>query len=69
MNTRLEGGENNKENGVKCRVTDAKGKTEVLDADICLLSIGRRPYTKGLDLEKAGLSVNKFGRVDINKTW
>ena len=45
------------------------GKTETLDADVCLLSIGRRPFTKGLGLEHAGLETNKFGRIDINKTW
>lgn len=69
MNTRLEGGTNNRENGVVCNVTDKNGKTEALDADICLLSIGRKPYTSGLGLEHAGLETNKFGRIDINKTW
>jgi len=44
----LKGGENNKANGVKCNVKNAKGELETLEADICLLSIGRRPYTKGL---------------------
>ena len=68
MNSRLEGGTNNRENGVQCRVSK-DGKTETLDADVCLLSIGRRPYTAGLGLEHAGLETNKFGRIDINKTW
>lgn len=36
-----------------------------MEADVVLLSIGRRPYTGGLDLEKAGLSANKFGKIDI----
>lgn len=47
MNTRLEGGTNNKEKGVICRLGDKNGVEEV-HADICLLSIGRRPFTKGL---------------------
>ena len=34
-----------------------------------LLSIGRKPYTDGLQLEKAGLETNKFGRVDIDAHW
>lgn len=31
-----------------------------------LISTGRRAYTAGLNLEKVGLSTDKFGRVDIN---
>jgi dihydrolipoamide dehydrogenase len=68
MNTRLEGGVNNKEKGVTVNLGSEKG-TEQMEADVVLLSIGRRPYTAGLDLEKAGLSANKFGKVDINKSW
>lgn len=68
MNTRLEGGTNNKEKGVTVKLGSEKG-TEEMEADVVLLSIGRKPYTAGLDLEKAGLSANKFGKIDINKTW
>jgi dihydrolipoamide dehydrogenase len=67
-NTRFISGVNNKENGVKCIVEGAKGQKEI-EADVVLLSIGRRPYTSGLQLEKAGLGVNERGMVDINKTW
>jgi len=68
MNTKLEGGVNNKEKGVVVNLGTAKG-TESMEADVVLLSIGRRPYTAGLDLEKAGLSANKFGKIDINNHW
>ena len=68
MNSRLESGTNNKENGVKVKITTAKGEEE-LEADVVLLSIGRKPYTAGLDLEKAGLESNKFGKIEINKSW
>ncbi len=68
MNTKLEGGINNKEKGVVVNLGTAKG-TEQMEADIVLLSIGRKPYTGGLDLEKAGLSANKYGRIEINKHW
>jgi len=40
-----------------------------LEADVVLLSIGRKPYTKGLDVGKAGLELNQRGQVPINKTW
>jgi len=68
MNSRLDGGVNNKENGVKVNVSNDKGTT-TLDSDVVLLSIGRRPFTGGLQLEKAGLETNKFGKIEINNTW
>lgn len=38
----------------------------VLEGDYCLLAIGRRPYTDGLQLEKAGLSTDERGRVAVD---
>src|SRR5688572_313966 len=44
--------------GVKLTVEPAKGGTaETIEADMVLVSIGRRPNTEGLDLEKAGIKV------------
>lgn len=40
-----------------------------MTAEVVLLSIGRRPFTGGLALEKAGLETNERGQVAINKTW
>lgn len=41
---------------VKVSMTNKSGEqTTVLDADYCLIFIGRRPYTDGLELEKAGV--------------
>ena len=68
VNSRLASGTNNKEKGVQCVIETPKGK-ETLDADVCLLSIGRRPFTGGLQVEKAGLELNKWGKIDINSTW
>jgi len=44
----------------------AGGAAETLDADVVLVSIGRRPNTEGLALERAGLGVNKRGQIEIN---
>ena len=68
VNTRLASGTNNKEKGVNVVLDGPKGQEE-MTADVVLLSIGRRPFTEGLQLEKAGLSANERGQVDINKTW
>lgn len=37
-----------------------------LKADYCLVAIGRRAYTEGLNLENAGLSTNDRGQVEVN---
>ena len=39
----------------------ASGETELIEADYVLVSIGRRPVTKGLGLETVGLEVDKRG--------
>jgi dihydrolipoamide dehydrogenase len=42
------------------------GSPETLEAETVLLSIGRRPYTTGLGLEKAGVKVDNRGRVEVD---
>jgi len=43
----------------------AGGAPETLTADAVLISIGRRPNTDGLALDKAGLTVNAKGQIEI----
>ncbi len=38
-----------------------------LKADYCLVAIGRRPYTEGLNLAKAGLKTDERGFVPVNE--
>ena len=44
------------------------GQEEVkkIDADYCLVAIGRRPYTDGLHAEAAGVLVDEKGRIDVD---
>jgi dihydrolipoamide dehydrogenase len=44
----------------------AGGAAETLEADAVLVSIGRRPNTDGLALERAGLTTNKRGQIEIH---
>ena len=44
----------------------AGGAAETIEADVVLVSIGRRPNTDGLDLDKAGLAVNKNGQIETD---
>lgn len=47
--------------GNRVKYTDKKGKTDYLEADLVLMSVGRRPYVKGLD--GTGLDVSPRGVV------
>jgi dihydrolipoamide dehydrogenase len=42
------------------------GAVETIEADVVLVSIGRRPNTDGLGLEAAGIQVNKKGQIDVD---
>ena len=44
----------------------AGGDAETLEADVVLVSIGRRPNTDGLALDKAGLTVNARGQIETD---
>ena len=44
----------------------AGGASETLEADCVLVSIGRRPNTEGLALDKAGLATNARGQIEID---
>jgi len=70
LNTGMNGGVNNKEKGVVVELEDKKsGAKSNMEADVVLLSIGRKAFTDGLQLEKAGLQTVERGKVPINKTW
>ncbi|MGQ9862889.1 MAG: dihydrolipoyl dehydrogenase [Bacteroidia bacterium] len=41
-------------------------EVEKLEADYILVAVGRRPYTQGMELEKAGLSTNAQGQIPVD---
>lgn len=45
---------------------DSKGEKVEFKGDYCLVSVGRKPYTEGLGLEKAGVQLDERGRVAVN---
>ena len=57
-----------KDNIVTVTAEDSKGNTVTFDGDYCLVSVGRKPYTEGLDLEKVGIIVNERGQISVNDT-
>ena len=52
---------------VTLKAEDPTGKVIEFKGDYCLVSIGRKPYTDGLDLDKIGLKTNDLGQVDVNE--
>jgi len=45
---------------------DKKGNPVEFKGDYCLVSVGRRPYTDGLALDKAGVKMTEKGQVEVN---
>ena len=43
-----------------------KGEQMVLTGDYCLVSVGRKPYTDGLNLEAAGLKTDSRGKIEVD---
>ncbi len=53
--------------GVNLTLESVKdAKKEQIAADIVLVAIGRKPYTKGLGLEKLGVKLDDRGRVEVD---
>jgi dihydrolipoamide dehydrogenase len=44
----------------------AGGAAETIAADVVLVSIGRKPNTEGLALDKAGITPNKRGQIEVD---
>lgn len=55
-----------KKNEVIIKADDKKGSEVILKGDYCLVSVGRRPYTDGLNAEAAGVQLDNMGRVAVN---
>lgn len=51
---------------VVIKATDKKGAEVVYNADYCLVSVGRKPYTDNLNLAAAGVQMDDRGRVAVN---
>ena len=58
----------NKGNLVSIKYTNVKNsKQETVEVDKVLVSVGRKPYTEGLNLTKVGVKKDNKGRIKVNK--
>jgi dihydrolipoamide dehydrogenase len=55
-----------KGNEVIVKADNKKGEEVEFKGDYCLVSVGRRPYTDGLNAEAAGVKVTDRGQIEVN---
>jgi len=51
---------------VMVQAENAKGELITLEGDYSLVSVGRRPYTDGLNVDKVGVKISDRGMVEVN---
>jgi len=49
--------------------TSSKDSKNKIEADVVLISVGRKPYTDKLNLEKIGVNLDKKGKIIVNKNF
>jgi dihydrolipoamide dehydrogenase len=52
--------------GVLLKALNKKGEVVEMEADYCLVAVGRKPYTEGLNLKQVGIKANDRGQIEIN---
>ncbi|WP_445957922.1 dihydrolipoyl dehydrogenase [Yeosuana sp.] len=55
-----------KGNEVIVKADNKKGEEVTFKGDYCLVSVGRRPYTDGLNIEAVGVKLTERGQVEVN---
>lgn len=56
----------NKGKSVVLTALNKKGEEVTFEADYCLVAVGRKAFTEGLNIEAAGLSANTRGQIEVN---
>lgn len=49
------------------KADDKKGKEVEFKADYCLVSVGRKPFTDGLNADAAGVEIGERGMITVNE--
>jgi len=51
---------------VTVQAVDTNGNKVSFNGDYCLVSVGRKPYTDGLNLDSIGVNTNDKGQIEVN---
>ncbi len=65
----VQGAEVKKGKAVVTYAPKAGGDAQTAEADVVLVATGRRAFTEGLGLDKAGVAVSDRGVVQVDKHW
>ena len=57
------------ESKVNISTIDKKGNKKNFECDVVLISVGRKPNTKGLNLEKIGIDLDERKRIKVSKNF
>ncbi|KKB84207.1 dihydrolipoamide dehydrogenase [Devosia limi DSM 17137] len=67
LSSKVAGIDKQDDGSLKVRIEPAKGgDMELLDADVALVAIGRKPFTEGLGLDIVGVALDERGRVRVD---
>ena len=55
-----------KNNSIIVTAEDSNGLNVNFNGDYCLVSVGRKPYTNGLNLSSVGINTNDKGQIEVN---
>eukprot|EP00027_Filamoeba_sp_ATCC50430_P010007 CAMPEP_0168551498 /NCGR_PEP_ID=MMETSP0413-20121227/6205_1 /TAXON_ID=136452 /ORGANISM="Filamoeba nolandi, Strain NC-AS-23-1" /LENGTH=495 /DNA_ID=CAMNT_0008582029 /DNA_START=57 /DNA_END=1544 /DNA_ORIENTATION=- len=70
MNTKVCSAVYNDKGTVTVTMEDAKGgNQQTLEADVVLVSVGRKPYTEGLGLQEVGVKTSDKGFILVNSNF
>jgi len=53
-------------NSISVNAEDSNGSNVNFEGDYCLVSVGRKPYTHGLNLSSVGINTNDKGQIEVN---
>jgi len=68
LNTKVEKVIKNK-NGVNISLIEKSGKKNTTDCDVVLIAVGRKAYTKNLNLDGLGIDLDDKKRIKVNKKF
>ncbi len=67
LSSKVAGIDKQDDGSLKVRIEPAKGgDMELVDADVALVAIGRKPFTEGLGLDIVGVALDERGRVRVD---
>lgn len=69
LSTKVKKAEKTKNDSVIVTVENAEGKEENIEVKKVLVSVGRKPNTDGLNLDKIGVIKNSKGQIEVNGSF